>query len=111
MFIARYENADLAEWHFVSPDGSLDVSYAVDDVDSCSACYGILIPALERLESEGLLARLPDRIAIGQGHRGKTGPLGVGNCTAGFDICVRGCPPAEEDIYKQLKEVICEYHG
>ena len=28
-FIARYENADLAEWHFVSPDGSLDVSYAV----------------------------------------------------------------------------------
>ena len=29
MFIARYENADLAEWHFVSPDGSLDVSYAV----------------------------------------------------------------------------------
>ncbi len=28
-FIARYENADLAEWHFVSPDGSMDVSYAV----------------------------------------------------------------------------------
>ena len=32
-FIARYENADLAEWHFVSPDGSMDVSYAV--VQSC----------------------------------------------------------------------------
>lgn len=29
MFIANYENADLVEWHFVSPDGSLDVSYQV----------------------------------------------------------------------------------
>ena len=28
-FIARYENAELAEWHFVSPDGSLDVDYSV----------------------------------------------------------------------------------
>lgn len=26
-FVTRYENADLAEWHFISPDGSLDVSY------------------------------------------------------------------------------------
>ena len=26
-FVTRYENADLAEWHFVSPDGSMDVSY------------------------------------------------------------------------------------
>ena len=28
-FIARYENAELAEWHFVSPDGSLDADYSV----------------------------------------------------------------------------------
>ena len=26
-FITRYENADLAEWFFISPDGSLDISY------------------------------------------------------------------------------------
>ena len=26
-FVTRYENAELAEWHFVSPDGTLDVSY------------------------------------------------------------------------------------
>ena len=26
-FIAKYENADLAEWHFVSPDGSRDLDY------------------------------------------------------------------------------------
>lgn len=26
-FVTRYQNAELAEWHFVSPDGSLDVTY------------------------------------------------------------------------------------
>jgi hypothetical protein len=26
-FVTRYENAELAEWHFVSPNGALDVSY------------------------------------------------------------------------------------
>lgn len=85
------------------PEGTLDVSYAVDDADSCSACYGVLIPALERLKEEGLLDRLPAPIAIGQGHRGKTGALGVGECTSGFDICIQGCPPDEEDIYQTLR--------
>ena len=28
-FIAQCDNATLAEWHFISPDGSLDVSYSV----------------------------------------------------------------------------------
>ena len=83
----------------------LDVSYAVDEVDSCSACYGVLIPALERMKNEDLLDKLPGNISIGQGHRGKTGVIGIGNCTSGFDYCVRGCPPKEEDIYLQLKEL------
>lgn len=26
-FVTRYENADIAEWHFVSPDGSRDITY------------------------------------------------------------------------------------
>ena len=26
-FVARYENAKLAEWHFVSPDGTRDINY------------------------------------------------------------------------------------
>ena len=83
----------------------LDVSYAVDEVDSCSACYGVLIPALERLKAEGLLDKLPSGIAIGQGHRGRTGLLGVGNCTSGFDNCVKGCPPKEEAVYTALKNL------
>lgn len=83
----------------------LDVSYAVDEMDSCSACYGTLIPALDRLKKEGLLEKLPGQISIGQGHKGQTGLLGVGNCTAGFRHCIKGCPPREEEIYEGLKEL------
>ena len=85
----------------------LDVSYAVDESDSCSACYGTLIPALERLKEEGLLDRLEGTISIGQGHRGHAGRLGVGNCTSGFDFCIKGCPPTEEEIYEGLRTFIC----
>jgi len=34
----------------------LEVSYAVEEIDSCSACYGTLIPALSRLKEEGLIS-------------------------------------------------------
>ena len=78
----------------------------VEDVESCSACYGYLIPALDRLESEGLLDRLHEKICIGQGYRGKEGELGVGSCTARFRHSLAGCPPTQEQIYCFLKEYI-----
>lgn len=108
-------SSDLTDLRLITCEGEpfedlpehrhLDVSYAVDEVDSCSACYGVLIPALDRLREEGLLDRLPAQISIGQGHRGKTGKIGVGNCTAKFDFCIKGCPPKEEDIYTALREL------
>lgn len=108
-------SSDLSDLRLITCEGEpfedlpehrhLDVSYAVDEVDSCSACYGVLIPALDRLREEGLLDRLPAQISIGQGHRGRTGKIGVGNCTAKFDFCIKGCPPKEEDIYQQLREL------
>ena len=79
---------------------------AVEEVESCSACYGYLIPALQMLKEDGLLDRLPGKISIGQGWRGKTGSIGVGNCTAGFDFCIKGCPPLETQIYNELKAFI-----
>ena len=79
---------------------------AVEEVESCSACYGYLIPALQMLKEEGLLDKLPGKISIGQGWRGKTGRIGVGNCTAGFDFCIKGCPPLETQIYEELKAFI-----
>ncbi len=79
---------------------------AVEEVESCSACYAYLMPALEKLEQEGLLADIPDKICIGQGWRGKHGKIGVGNCTSGFEFCVKGCPPTDNQIYAELKEYL-----
>ena len=89
-------------------DRILEVSYAVEEVDSCSACYGNLVHALTRLREEGLLDKLTDRIAIGQGMQGRTGTLGVGRCTEKFDTCIMGCPPDAEKIYRELKEYILQ---
>ena len=79
---------------------------SVEEVESCSACYGYLIPALQKLKEEGLLDKLTEKICIGQGYRGKTGKIGVGNCTSHFDFCVKGCPPVESQIYEELKKYI-----
>ena len=95
-----------AEEELPRKDRILEVSYAVSAVDSCSACYASLIGALRRLKEEGLLDRLQEPIGIGQGMQGKTGKLGVGRCTKDFDVCIMGCPPEEEKIYRELKEYI-----
>ena len=81
---------------------------AVEEVESCSACYGYLIPALEMLKEEGLFEKLDEKICIGQGYRGKKGVLGVGHCTCKFQNYVEGCPPLEGDIYEFLKGYIGE---
>ena len=84
----------------------LEVSYAVNEADSCSACYASLVGALWRLREEGLLEKLDTPIGIGQGMQGKTGKLGVGKCTKDFDVCIMGCPPDEAKIYEELKAYI-----
>ena len=50
---------------------------------------------------------LKDRVCIGQGFRGKSGELGVGECTGYFRNNVPGCPPDTERSYRYLKEY-CE---
>ena len=82
----------------------VEVSDNVEEVESCSACYGYLIPALTKLKEEGLLSNLHEKICIGQGFRDKTGHLGVGHCTSHFLNHVEGCPPTENQIYEFLKE-------
>ena len=84
----------------------VEVCDAVEEVESCSACYGYLLPALWRLKEEGLLQNLTEKICIGQGYHGKAGKLGVGNCTRGFQNYVKGCPHTEEEIYEFLKNYI-----
>ena len=86
----------------------VELADAVEEVESCSACYGYLIPALEMLKDEGLFEKLHEKICIGQGYRGQTGELGVGNCTCKFRHYVAGCPPLENDIYEFLKGYVLD---
>ena len=79
-----------------------------EDVDSCSACYGYLLPALDMLEKEGLLKDFPEKICICQGFRGKSGKLGIGNCTKDFQYTLKGCPPTEQEMYEFLKNYLKE---
>ena len=81
----------------------VELADAVEEVESCSACYGNLIPALDRLKQEGLLSNLTTRISIGQGYRNQEGTLGIGHCTRHFTHHLEGCPPTEDEIYEFLK--------
>ncbi len=77
----------------------------VEQREACSACYGSLIYALDRLDRRGLLKDRAERsIAVGQGFRGKSGALGIGNCTRCFEKNLRGCPPKAVDVVKFLEE-------
>lgn len=102
--------------HDLSPEGSKDkklnprgkvktLSQYVNAEDACSACYGSLIYALDRLSDKGKLKKLEKSgICIGQAYKGQPGKLGVGNCTKCFDQSVAGCPPKAIDIMHFLEE-------
>lgn len=82
----------------------LSVKEIVDEAESCSACYGTLVPVLRRLQEEGFDISKLKGLCIGQGFRGKTGEIGIGSCTSGFRDNLPGCPPKEEAMYDWLKE-------
>ena len=67
----------------------------IDEQNACSACYAALIFALHQSGTR----HLKEKIKIGQGFRGKkcTG-TGVGDCTAGCERYVPGCPPTAREI-------------
>ena len=77
-----------------------------DAKDACSACYGALIYALDRLEDNGTARGKNEKICIGQAYKGKECPgrIGVGNCTRGCDRSLIGCPPKALDIVEFLEE-------
>lgn len=75
------------------------LSQCVDADNACSACYAALIFALNK--TGGLRG---ERIKIGQGFQGKSlEGLGVGNCAAGCERYVKGCPPKASDIVAAVK--------
>lgn len=75
--------------------------------DACSACYGSLIHALDRIsESRGLPKKAP-AICIGQGYKASSGEIGVGSCTSCFQNSLKGCPPKAIDMVSFLEEHWC----
>ncbi len=71
----------------------------VNQKDACSACYAGVIRALCVYGQRNLPA-----IYVGQGYRNKSeNGLGIGNCCAGFDQNIKGCPPRPADIVRALK--------
>lgn len=110
---AEFRELNLPEKKAVLPKERkiIELQDAVEEVESCSACYGYLIPALQKLKEEGILKDLKEKICIGQGFRGKTGDLGIGQCTRRFRHFQKGCPPTEEEIYGFLKEYIKDQSG
>lgn len=72
--------------------------------DACSACYGSLIYALDRLNDMGRLRKGLPPVSIGQGYKGEEGSIGVGRCTSCFGKTLKGCPPKAADIVEFLSE-------
>ncbi|MDR2759764.1 MAG: DUF362 domain-containing protein [Spirochaetaceae bacterium] len=69
---------------------------------ACSACYASLIFALSRMQQREL-ARMKEKIAIGQGFREKRGNVGIGRCTAIFNASCPGCPPSGAAVLAFLR--------
>ncbi|WP_188399177.1 DUF362 domain-containing protein [Sporomusa sp. GT1] len=73
--------------------------------EACSACYGSLIHALQRLEDNGTLRLLRQPVCIGQGYQGQaTAGLGIGQCLRQCGSYVPGCPPTAKSIVDFLEK-------
>lgn len=76
----------------------------IEEREACSACYGSLVHALERLKEHGSLGMIRSKLFIGQYFKDKQfDGIGIGSCTMGFSKCVRGCPPKAKDIVDYLE--------
>ncbi|AUS98812.1 iron-sulfur cluster-binding protein [Clostridium thermosuccinogenes] len=107
-------NADIVELNKDNGSRKLTPSRRVQQLSrhivedcACSACYGSLIYALERLNEKGLLNRLKEKLYIGQSFKSKQcNGVGIGACTSGFEKCISGCPPKARDIVEYLERLI-----
>lgn len=71
---------------------------------ACSACYGSLVHALQRLDDNGMLQRIKQSIYIGQEFQNQQlQGIGIGRCTSKCTTSVVGCPPTAAAILKELE--------
>jgi len=75
----------------------------IEEKDACSACYGSLVHALERLKEQGSLNKVKSRLYIGQYYKDQClEGIGIGSCTKCFKHYITGCPPKAKDIVEYL---------
>lgn len=73
------------------------LTHNVEADAACSACYGSLVHALNRLQEQG--CEVNQKIYIGQGYKEqKLDGLGIGVCAKGATNYIMGCPPKAIDI-------------
>ncbi len=103
----RELNRDNGTKRIVSSRKAQQLARYINEDSACSACYGSLIHALERLNERGRLSKLQDKFYIGQNFKGKKlEGTGIGSCTSGFAKCVHGCPPKAIDIIEYLENLL-----
>lgn len=98
-----YLNKDMKKVSYAKSGKVKKLSAYITEKEACSACYGSLIHALDRLDDKGLLNRIKTDIYIGQGYKGQAlKGIGIGMCAKGADTCVVGCPPSAKKIMELL---------
>lgn len=76
-------------------------SQYIEEDGACSSCYAALVSALHK--TGGIRG---ERIKIGQGFNSRTHKgFGVGNCTAGCERYVKGCPPKASDVAAMIRQI------
>ncbi len=74
---------------------------------ACRGCYNSVYHALARLQAQGLLQTLREKIHIGTGYRDMyADKLSVGNCCRDFSCNISGCAPLATDVYQKLSTML-----
>ncbi len=93
-----------ADEHISQPDKKyLNI---ISEDNACSACYSHLVNAVDQIKKEGLINQFAENVCIGQGFKGKTGKIGIGDCTSEFVHYLPGCPPSSEEMVDFLKDLL-----
>ena len=83
--------------HGALPSVARHLSQYIEEREACSICYAGLIHMMHRMEKQGKLRSLKEKIHIGQGFKNTRGKgIGYGECASGFDEVIPGCPPKNE---------------
>lgn len=101
--IIEYNNDLKTAPAFTPTKKAASLARSVQQKDACSACFGSLIHALNRIQEKRPVPKLTKPIVIGQGFKNvKADAIGIGNCASGCSSYVKGCPPKAIDIVNEL---------